>query len=231
MTEEMRNMNILLVEDDAKLGMLLQYKLKKQFHSVDWVKDGATAAAYIEAGAYDLFVLDWMVPGRTGVELCRDIRERRCGAPILMLTARDAVQDRVEGLFSGADDYLVKPFAFEELFARIHALGRRKETRWNADTAMVDDLTVWMQTCEVERQGIPLSLTRREFQLLALLVSHAGQVLSREQLIDRVWGVDADVTPNAVDAAIKLLRKKVDGPFERKLIQSVRGLGYRIEKK
>lgn len=223
-------MRILLVEDDIRLGPLVEYKLAKQLHSVDWVTDGGMALDYMEAARYDLFILDWMLPGKTGLELCQEARSRNLHTPILMLTARDAVPDRVSGLLSGADDYLVKPFAFEELLARIQVLARRMETDWTSGIYRISDLVVNMQTFEVLRQDIPVTLTRREFQLLAYLVMNAGQVLSRQQIMDQVWGLSADITPNAVDATVKLLRKKIDGPYESKLIQSIRGFGFRLIK-
>lgn len=223
-------MRILYVEDDEKLGPLVRYKLVSQCYTVDWVTDGYTALTYMESSDYDLYVLDWMLPGITGIELCREARKRKSQAPILLLTARDAVSDKVEGLMSGADDYLVKPFAFEELLARIYALGRRKETELTEDVHRAGDLTVNFRTLEVKRGDVTLSLTRREFQLLGYLIVNPGQVLSREQILDQVWGLHTDVTPNAVDAAVKLLRKKVDEPFEVKLIRSLRGLGYKLMK-
>ncbi|UUZ83291.1 response regulator transcription factor [Paenibacillus sp. P26] len=221
-------MHILLVEDDERLGMLVQYKLGQQFHSVDWVQDGETAEEYMKRGGYDLYILDWMVPYKSGVELLQALRERGDRTAVLMLTAKDAVSDRVAGLRAGADDYLVKPFAFEELDARIHALSRRP-AEWTGDECRLGDvLSLNRVTHEVIPRDSPVTLTRREFQLLAFLLQHPGQIISREQLMDQVWGVDAEVTPNTVDATVKLLRKKIDDPFPDKVIHSVRGLGYRL---
>ncbi|TVY09697.1 response regulator transcription factor [Paenibacillus cremeus] len=223
-------MRILLMEDDEKLGMLIQYKLSQEFHNVEWVRDSETAEQYIQVGSYDAYILDWMVPGKSGVELCADLRAKGDRTPILMLTARDAVPDRVKGLRSGADDYLVKPFAFEELSARVHAMSRRGAAEWSDDVLRLGDdvLVLNRDTHDVVRSGSVLSLTRREFQLLALLLQYSGQVISRERIMDQIWGMDAEVTPNSVDATIKLLRKKVDDPFPDKLIHSVRGFGYRL---
>ncbi|WP_079914753.1 response regulator transcription factor [Paenibacillus sp. 32352] len=222
-------MNILLVEDDARLGELVQYKLKKELFQVEWAQDAQTAESFIERSAFDIYILDWMLPRKSGIELCKQIRARKDFTPILMLTAKDTVTDRVQGLNAGADDYLVKPFAFEELIARIHALFRRKETNWEGEKVSLGDVLVIHKTRrEVIRSGVVLSLSRREFQLLDFLADHQGQVLSREQLLDRVWGLDAEVTLNAVDATIKLLRKKLDDPFPDKLIHNVRGFGYRL---
>jgi DNA-binding response OmpR family regulator len=224
-------MRILLVEDDSKLGQLLQYKLKKQYHQVVWVIDGWDAIEKMEQNQFDLYILDWMVTCVSGLDLCRMIRSKNDKTPILMLTARDAVSDRVEGLMAGADDYLVKPFDFDELFARIHALGRRKESEWHDEIRTIGDVALNMRTLEVTRNGIKVVLTKKEFQLLSYLMSNAGYVLSREQILNQVWGIDAEVTLNAVDAFVKLLRKKVgDSPFPKKLIHSVRGLGYRMDK-
>lgn len=220
-------MKILLVEDDETLGPLIEYKLKKAYHTADWVTDAETAMSYISMGQYDVYVFDWMLPGISGIELCERLRRQRDYTPILMLTARDAVEDRVKGLKHGADDYLIKPFATEELIARIEALGRRKQAKWLDDTLIVGDLVLNKHTLTVTREGVPLDLTRKEFQLLAYLMEHQGQILSREQILDHVWGY-AEVTPNTVDVTIKLLRKKVDAPYQEKYIHSHRGLGYSI---
>ncbi|NBD23094.1 response regulator transcription factor [Paenibacillus glycinis] len=190
-------MRILLAEDDEMLGELTEHQLKRQYHVVDWMKDGRQAKAALAAGRYDVFVLDWIMPEVTGLELVREIRRSEEHTPILLLTARDAVHDRVEGLRAGADDYMIKPFAFEEVEARLFALFRRQDRGYrSSDTINLGD------------------------------IRHAGQVLSREQLLDQVWGLESDVTLNAVDATIKLLRKKVAGPYESKCIQSVYGVGY-----
>lgn len=222
-------MNILLVEDDKKLGELVQYKLKKELFQVEWAQDAWTAEAFMERSPFDIYILDWMLPRKSGIELCKEIRARKDFTPVLMLTAKDTVTDRVQGLNAGADDYLIKPFAFEELIARIHALFRRKDTNWEGEKMSLGDVLVIHKTRrEVIRSGVVLSLSRREFQLLDFLADHQGQVLSREQLLDRVWGLDAEITLNAVDATIKLLRKKLDDPFPDKLIHNVRGFGYRL---
>ncbi|NGQ95913.1 response regulator transcription factor [Brevibacillus sp. SYP-B805] len=222
-------MHILLIEDDSKLGALVQYKLSREYHTVDWVSDPELVDDYLKKSRYDLYILDWMMPRKSGLEICKELRSRNDATPILMLTARDAVPDRVLGLNSGADDYLVKPFAFEELFARIHALGRRNRLPdYHEDVYTVGGITLNTLTHEVTREGVPIALTKKEFQLLAFMMRHAGRTISREQLLDHVWGVDAAITPNAVDAAIKLLRKKVDDGFAQKLIHNVRGFGYRL---
>ncbi|GLX66916.1 response regulator transcription factor [Paenibacillus glycanilyticus] len=221
-------MRVLLVEDDETLGELTEHQLKRRYHVVDWVKDGLQAKEVIVKGLYDVYVLDWMLPEMTGIQLVREIRSKDDHTPILLLTARDAVQDRVEGLHAGADDYMIKPFAFEELEARLIALFRRQERSYQSDIISLGDITAHLNRFEVNREGMAIALTRREFQLLVCLMRHAGQVLSREQLLDHVWGIGSDVTLNVVDATIKLLRKKLDGPFESKSIQSVYGAGYRL---
>lgn len=221
-------MYILLVEDDEKLGLLINHKLKQEFHTVDWAQNGKEAEELIFTRNYDLLILDWMIPQKSGLDLCYELRLKKIKTPVLMLTARETVTDRVKGLNSGADDYLVKPFSFDELFARIQALSRRKDRSWQDKKYTLGDLDINEETHEVIRNGLPLTLTRREFQLLVFLVQNAGQTLSRERILDRVWGYDVEVTPNTVDATIKLLRKKVDGPFAKKMIHSIRGLGYKI---
>ncbi|MBM7566100.1 response regulator transcription factor [Paenibacillus sacheonensis] len=222
-------MRILLAEDDEMLGELTEHQLKRQYHVVDWMKDGRQAKEALAAGRYDVYVLDWMMPGMSGLELVREIRRSEDHTPILLLTARDAVQDRVEGLQAGADDYMIKPFAFEELEARLFALFRRQDRGYrSSDMINLGEITAHLKRFEVTRRDTAIVLTRREFQLLVCLMRHAGQVLSREQLLDQVWGLESDVTLNAVDATIKLLRKKVDGPYETKCIQSIYGAGYRF---
>lgn len=221
-------MHILLAEDDPKLGRLIRYKLEKAAHNVDWAQDGQEAEDFLENAAYELLILDWMMPKKSGIELCRMLRERKDYTPILMLTAKDSVEDRVQGLDAGADDYLIKPFAFEELLARIRALGRRPVQHWQEEQLTVGDLSLNLRTLEVQQNGKPVQLTKREFQLLAYFMQHAGQILTRKRIMDAVWGLDADVTPNTVDAYVSMLRKKIDNPAHPQRIQSVRGMGYRL---
>ncbi|MFJ9500087.1 response regulator transcription factor [Brevibacillus centrosporus] len=222
-------MHILLVEDDPKLGPLIQYKLSQEYHTVEWVADAELAMEYLRQTHYDLYILDWMMPKKSGLVLCEEIRASHDWTPILMLTARDAIDDRVTGLTRGADDYLVKPFAFEELFARIHALSRRIPVAQNQEQSCeYAGIRLNRQSHEVWRDEKLLNLTKKEFQLLEFFLRHPEKVLTREQIINYVWGLDAMITPNAVDAAIKLLRKKVDDGFAQKLIHNVRGVGYRL---
>ncbi|MGD8191436.1 response regulator transcription factor [Brevibacillus ginsengisoli] len=222
-------MHILLVEDDPKLGPLLQYKLSQEMHTVDWVTDPELVDDYLRQAKYDLYILDWMMPRKSGIALCEEIRAKNDHTPILMLTARDAVDDRITGLNSGADDYLIKPFAFGELFARVNALARRSPiTVFQEPKYEYAGIALNPHTHEVSRDGEILLLTKKEFQLLEFFLRHAEKVLTREQILNSVWGLDASITPNAVDAAIKLLRKKVDDGFQQKLIHNVRGIGYRL---
>ncbi len=221
-------MHILLVEDDAKLGYMIQYKLTSAGHRTEWARNSEEAELFFFTTEFDLYILDWMLPGKTGLELCRQQRGLNDNTAILMLTARGEIEDRVSGLLTGADDYMIKPFAFEELLARITSLDRRKQTRGYTSKYTVSGLRLSPDTQEAEREGVPLTLTKREFQLLEFFARHPNVVLSRERILNSVWGSEANVTLNAVDAVIKLLRKKVDDPFSVKLIRSVHGRGYRL---
>ncbi|WP_310832089.1 response regulator transcription factor [Paenibacillus pedocola] len=221
-------MHILLVEDDAKLGYMIQYKLTSAGHRTEWARTSEEAELFFSTTEFDLYILDWMLPGKTGLELCRQQRGLNDNTAILMLTARGEIEDRVSGLLTGADDYMIKPFAFEELLARITSLDRRKQTRGYTLKYAVSGLRLNPDTQEAEREGVPLTLTKREFQLLEFFARHPNVVLSRERILNSVWGSEANVTLNAVDAVIKLLRKKVDDPFSVKLIRSVHGRGYRL---
>jgi DNA-binding response OmpR family regulator len=223
-------MNLLLAEDDQRLGQLVTHLLKKkEGHQVDWVTRGDEAYEYAKTVAYDVIILDWMMPQMDGLEVCRQLRKDGYAGAILMLTARDAVQDRVQGLDVGADDYMVKPFEFEELQARVRALGRRSFTPIQKEVITLPGLEVNRSDHTVSRAGVEVQLSPREFQLLDLLLQNRGQVLPRELILDRVWGYDSDVTKNAIDATVKLLRKKLDMPGVDTLIKSVRGVGYKIE--
>lgn len=221
-------MRILLVEDDAKLGFMIQYKLGSEGHQADWAQNEEEAEAFLSTGGYDIYILDWMLPGKSGLDLCKEWRDRQDKTAILMLTARDAIQDRVNGLIQGADDYLIKPFAFEELFARLFALDRRKQANGYDEAYSLRELTLNPVTQEVVRDGIPIYLTKRELHLLAYMMRHPGEVLSRERILNSVWGSGTEVTLNAVDATVKLLRRKIDEPFDFKMVQSVHGRGYRL---
>lgn len=222
-------MRILLAEDDSRLGNLIKHMLEKEKYRVDWVQRGDTAFNYAVDSFYDVIVLDWMMPGDSGLIVCDRLRKQGYEGAILILTARDAVDDRVAGLDTGADDYLVKPFEFAELLARIRALSRRGKTQLKEEIMRIGDLVVNRSSRSATRGDRDIQLTAREFQLLDLLAQNCGQVLPRDLIIDRVWGWDKEVSSNNLDAYVRLLRKKIDFPGDAVLIHNVRGLGYKLE--
>lgn len=220
-------MKILLAEDDLHLGELIVHLLKKKgIDHIDWVQEGEDAYDYAMAEFYDVVVLDWMLPNGDGVDVCRRLRQNGYTGAILMLTAKDAVQDRVTGLEAGADDYLVKPFEIDELVARLKALARRTFVPLQEEKVTFHGFTLNRTSHTLHRGDEEIFLTPREFQLLDLLVQNQGQVVPRETILDRVWGWDADVSMKTIDATIKLLRKKLKDD----VIQTVRGVGYKIDK-
>lgn len=221
-------MHVLLAEDDLRLGRLLQHLLENEQIRTDWLTAGEAVCAQAQQETYDVLVLDWMLPGLSGLEICRALRRRGYQGSILLLTAKDAVADRVSGLDAGADDYLVKPFEVAELLARIRALGRRNTQPLLTEILQLGELVLQRSARRVTRGAREIQLTGREFQLLELLLQHPGQVLTREVLLDRIWGLETEVTPNSLDAYVRLLRKKIDQPGEDELIQNVRGVGYRL---
>lgn len=196
-------------------------------HVIDIAYDGEDGLYQAEAGGFDVIVLDILLPGLDGLEVCRRLRAQRVETPILMLTARDAIVHRVEGLDTGADDYLTKPFAIAELLARVRALGRRRAPS-RSEVLRVADLTLDPTRHRVERGGTEIELTRKEFALLEYLMRHPNQVLTREQIMDRVWGYDFASLTNVVDLYIHYLRNKVEKGRGKKLIRTVRGVGYSI---
>jgi DNA-binding response OmpR family regulator len=222
-------MYVLLVEDDPRVARVVERALAEAGHRVDVAHDGDEGLARAESGAYDLIVLDVMLPELSGIEVAREVRRGRVRTPILMLTARDAVADRVRGLDAGADDYLTKPFALEELLARVRALGRRTADGLDGDVLRVGDLVLDLQRREARREDRTIELTTREFDLLAYLMRNAGRVLTRGQIVDHVWGYDNEATSNVVEIYIHYLRDKVDRGFARPLIRTVRGVGYTIK--
>jgi len=222
-------MHLLLVEDERRLATAVRRVLEEEGHVVDYVADGADALSQARSEEYDAIVLDVMLPSLNGYEVTRRLRSGGNKTPILMLTARDGVQDRVEGLDAGADDYLVKPFALAELLARIRAIGRRAQmSPAEPNTLRVGDLELDLRRREARRNGIRIDLTTKEFALLEALMRHPGQVLTRSQLLDLVWNYDMLTESNVVDTYIHYLRTKVDKNFEPKLIRTVRGAGYAI---
>jgi len=223
-------MHILVVEDEKRLAALLRRVLSEERHVVDVANDGLAGHDLATSGTYDLIILDLMLPGMDGVEICRQMRQVGVETPVLMLTARGAVEDRVAGLKTGADDYLVKPFAMEELLARVGALLRRRAKGLEAGQQLqVADLTLDLVRHEARRGDSVIELTAKEFALLEYLMRNTGRVLSRTQIIDHVWRYDLDALSNVVDIYIHYLRDKVDRNHQRPLIKTVRGVGYKID--
>jgi len=216
-------MKILVVEDEAGVAQFIEQGLRESGYAVDVARDGMEGRDYALAIQYDAIVLDIMLPRMNGLEVLHEIRDQRVKTPVLLLTARDGVDDRVRGLDTGADDYLVKPFAFSELLARLRALLRRPPLQ--ADTVLrAADLEMDL----ANRADQPIELSPREFSLLELLLRHPNQALSRTQIIERVWNFDFYSDTNVVDVYIGYLRRKIDEPFAPPLIQTVRGVGYKL---
>ncbi|KKI93416.1 regulator [Bacillus sp. SA1-12] len=223
-------MNILLAEDDVKLGELITYMLeKKAKYQVEWVQTGEDAYDYATISYYDVIIMDWMMPNGDGVEICLRLRKEGYGRAILMLTAKDAIQDRVVGLDAGADDYLVKPFEIDELLARLRALARRNFSPIREEIFTIDDLTINRTSHTLQNGQQVIQLTPREYQLLDLLVQNKGQVLTRDIIFDRIWGNETDVSYKTIDATVKLLRKKLSKFGKGDWLQSIRGVGYKLE--
>ena len=222
-------MRILIVEDERKIARALGRALKNEKYAVDISHDGTDAYAMARMIDYDLLILDRMIPGDyDGLSLTKKLREEGKKVPILLLTALGEIQDKTEGLDSGADDYLTKPFSLDELLARVRALLRRPQTQ--AETILkIADLSLDLNAREVFRNNQKIELTNKEFSLLEYLVRNAGRPVSKEQIIDHVWDYDADILPNNIEVYISYLREKVDKPFKRKLIKTVRGIGYKID--
>ncbi|SFE96638.1 response regulator transcription factor [Blastococcus tunisiensis] len=220
-------MRVLVVEDSTNMRDVLVRGLTEAGHAVDAAPDGPAGLARAVSGSYDAVVLDVMLPGMDGFAVCRDLRDRQVWTPVLMLTARDAVPDRVNGLDSGADDYLVKPFAFTELLGRLRALQRRGAPPRPA-VLRCGPLSLDPAARLVQCRGETVELSRREFALLEFLLRHPGHVLSRAQILEQVWGLDYDGLSNVVDVYVKYLRDKIDRRFSVDLVQTVRGAGYRI---
>jgi len=223
-------MHVLIVEDEAKVAQALEEGLEREGYEVTVARTGEEGYYLLDARSFDLVVLDLMLPGRSGLEILGTIRARDRGIPVLILTARDTVQDRVVGLDTGADDYLVKPFAFPELAARIRALLRRGRAE-PVSRLRVSDLELDVSARRVTRGGRGLELTAREFELLEYLLRNRGRVVSREMLAREVWKETDRATPldNVIDVHIARLRRKIDDGFESKLIHTVRGVGYIVK--
>ncbi|WP_379152539.1 response regulator transcription factor [Paenibacillus sp. sgz5001063] len=224
-------MRILLAEDDLRLGELIAHMLKKKAEcDVEWVTTGEDAYIYASGMVYDLLILDWMMPGGDGVSICRRLRSEGYMGAMLMLTAKDSLLDKITGLDAGADDYLIKPFEIEELLARIRALQRRNFAPILEQEIRIGDIRLNRNAQSVRLGNTEIQLTPREFQLLDLLAQNIGIVLTRDVIFDRIWGLDADVGPKTIDATVKLLRKKLSGITGDNWIQSIRGVGYKIDK-
>jgi DNA-binding response OmpR family regulator len=219
-------MRVLVVEDEQRLARLLRRVLEEEHYVVDLAFDGATGEEMARDASYDFIILDVMLPERDGLTVCRGLRKAGIATPVLMLTARDAVNDRVAGLDAGADDYLVKPFAFAELLARLRSLARRRTGELAQARLEAGGLSMDLLRHEVTRDGKPIELTAREYALLEYLLRHQGQVLTRTQLLNGVWQYDADTASNVVDIYINYLRDKIDRGFPAKLLHTVRGVGY-----
>jgi len=220
---------VLVVEDDARVARLVGQAISEAGWRVELAYDGADGLARAATGAYDVIVLDLMLPEIDGIEVCRALRAQRVRTPVLMLTARDAVPDRVRGLNAGADDSRTKPFALEELVARLRALGRRGTPVAEDLVLRVGDLTLDLSAREARRGGQQVELTTKEFDLLEYLMRHSGQVLTKSLISDHVWGYDSEATSNVVGIYIHYLRNKIDRGYARPLIRTVRGIGYTIK--
>jgi DNA-binding response OmpR family regulator len=219
---------LLVVEDDRTVGQYVKRGLEEAQYVADWVADGAEALDQITTGAYELVILDLRLPGMNGLEVLRSLRDRGHSMPVLILTAQDSVEFKVDALRSGADDYVTKPFAFEELLARIEALSRRPP-QLSARVLAVADLEIDLDAREVRRDGKVIELTPKEYTVLEYLMRHAGRVMSRTLITEYAWDYHFDPGTNIVDVVINRLRKKIDAGFPTKLVHTVRGVGYVVK--
>lgn len=220
-------MKALLVEDEHKIAASIKKGLELENFVVDLAFDGTTGLDLAIGESYDIIILDRMLPEIDGLQICTQLRKKGIHTPVLMLTAKGQISDKVEGLNSGADDYLVKPFAFEELLARLRALTRRPKQSISPILTM-EDLTLDSTSYTVKRAGKHIQLSNKEFALLEYLMRHPNKILNKDQIITHVWSYESDVLPNTVEVYIGYLRNKIDKPFKGKLIQTIRGFGYRI---
>ena len=220
-------MRILVVEDERKVASFLRQGLQEEGHAVEIAADGAAALELLEASVYDLVVLDVMLPKRDGFHVLKTLRERRVQTPVLVLTARDGVADKVAGLDLGADDYLTKPFSFDEFLARVRALLRRASGQ-RAPALKLADLTLDPATRTATRGDRRITLTAREYALLEYLLRSVGRVLTRPMIAQHVWGLDFDTESNIIDVYVGYLRRKIDGEGERRLLHTIRGAGYML---
>lgn len=222
-------MRVLIIEDEHKIARALGRALEQETYAVDIAYDGDEGYAMATTEPYDIAIIDRMLPGNyDGIAIVKAMRDAKIHTPVLFLSALDSIKERTKGLDAGADDYLVKPFALEELLARVRALLRRP-TEQQSTILSVGDLTLDTITYTVERAGTPIQLTSREFALLEYLLRNQGRPIAKETIISHVWDYDADVLPNTVEVYIKYLRSKIDTPFATPLIHTVRGFGYKLE--
>jgi DNA-binding response OmpR family regulator len=220
-------MRILIVEDDYHLNQALKKSLVEEGYAIDSAYDGMEGEEYAESTPYDAIILDLMLPRKDGIAVCRALRKRRITTPILMLTARDEIQDRVQGLDSGADDYLVKPFALHELLARLRALFRRASEQ-KSGILVVGELVINPATHEVTRADEHIRLNAKEFALLEYFMRHPNQILKREMIENHIWSYDFISASNIVDVYVRRLRRKIDDPFTEKVLETIYGVGYRL---
>jgi len=221
-------MRILLVEDESKVASFINRGLKEKKYAVDVIGNGDEALFQAEINPYDLIILDIMLPGKDGIYVCRELRKKKISVPILMLTARDAVEDKIAGLDAGADDYLTKPFDFDEFLARVRALTRRQAEQ-KTTSLQVADLHLDQLTHKVKRSGKSIELSSTEYSLLEYLMLNANHVVTRTMISEHVWNNDFDSFSNVINVYINYLRKKIDMGFDKKLIHSIRGTGYVIK--
>lgn len=222
------DVRLLIIEDDHKIASALKRGLEQEKFAVDVDYEGEAGYGSASTMDYDLIILDLMLPGMDGQQICQKLRTENIHTPIIMLTAKSAINDRVSGLNSGADDYLSKPFSFEELLARVRALLRRPKESIT-EQLKVGDLVLNTLSFSVNRNNQPINLTSKEFALLEYLMRNKGQILSKDNIIEHVWDFDADILPNNVEVYIGYIRSKVDKPFKKNLLHTVRGFGYKIE--
>lgn len=221
-------MRILLVEDEKKMASFIERGLKEEGYAVDIAYDGEVGWEYVSTNDYDLMILDLMLPKMSGGNLCQKIRQSGSRTPILMLTARDAIEDKIKGLDQGADDYLTKPFAFDELLARIRALLRRPKDLQEQAVLKTGDLSIDLLTRRAYVGTQEISLSQKEFALLEYLMRHKGEVVSRSQIAEHVWDLHFDPMSNTIDVYVNFLRKKIDAMRAKSRIETVRGAGYRM---
>jgi DNA-binding response OmpR family regulator len=221
-------MYVLVVEDERRLAQLVRRVLEEEGHTVDTAHDGDEGLTMALDASHDVIVLDVMLPGRDGISVCRELRQQRVDTPVLLLTALDGVDDRVRGLDAGADDYLPKPFAFQELLARIRALGRRRVQAREPSELRFEDLVLDLRRRRAQRAERMIELSPKEFSLLEYLMRNDGRVVTRTQILDHLWGYDYDSESNLVDVYVAYLRRKVDKGHKHPLIRTVRGVGYAL---